>query len=133
MKRIHIVAACIAAMLMMPGFRPSGFVPEEVNAAIVLSAETDGMNALAERYVKLVLAMGQHDADYVDAFYGPPEWRKEAEAAKPSLSAIDADAAAVLKLLAAAPPSKDAGELTTLRHQYLTKQLQALRARVVML
>ena len=29
------------------------------------------MNELAERYVKLVLAMGQHDADYVDAYYGP--------------------------------------------------------------
>ena len=30
------------------------------------------MNTIAERYVKLVLAVGQHDADYVDAFYGPP-------------------------------------------------------------
>ena len=29
------------------------------------------MNALAERYVKLVLALGQHDVDYVDAYYGP--------------------------------------------------------------
>ena len=33
----------------------------------------------------LVLAVGQHDADYVDAYYGPPEWRKEAEAEKPPL------------------------------------------------
>ena len=37
------------------------------------------MNRIAEPYVKLVLAVGQHDADYVDAFYGPPEWRTEAE------------------------------------------------------
>ncbi len=37
------------------------------------------MNTIAERYVKLVLALGQHDADYVDAFYGPPEWKAEAE------------------------------------------------------
>ena len=36
--------------------------------------------------MKLVLAVGQHDADYVDAFYGPPEWRKEAEAAKKPLA-----------------------------------------------
>ena len=28
---------------------------------------------VAERYVRLVLAVGQHDADYVDAYYGPPE------------------------------------------------------------
>ncbi len=33
------------------------------------------MNAIAEAYVKLVLAVGQHDGDYVDAFYGPAEWR----------------------------------------------------------
>jgi hypothetical protein len=118
MKRLHLVASLVAAMLMMP--------------AIVLSAENDAMNALAERYVKLVLAMGQHDTDYVDAFYGPPEWRKEAETAKRPLTAIDTDAAALVKLLAATPPPKGADELTRLRHQYLTKQLEALRTRVAM-
>lgn len=40
------------------------------------------VNALAERYVRLVLALGQHDRDYVDAYYGPPEWRMEAELTK---------------------------------------------------
>ena len=133
MKRIHIVAACVAAMLMMPGFRPVGFVPGDLSPAIVWSAENDGMNALAERYVKLVLALGQHDADYVDAFYGPPEWRKEAERSKRPLAAIDADAAGILKQLAAAAPPSSADEPTMLRHQYLTKQLQALRTRVAML
>jgi hypothetical protein len=133
MKRIHVVASLVAAMLMMPGYRPSGFVPEDLNPGIVLSAENDAMNALAERYVKLVLAMGQHDTDYVDAFYGPPEWRKEAEASTRPLTAIDADAAALLKLLAATPPPKGADELTTLRHRYLTKQLEALRTRAAML
>ena len=39
--------------------------------AVPWRAENDSMNALAERYVKLVLALGQHDADYVDAYYGP--------------------------------------------------------------
>jgi hypothetical protein len=37
------------------------------------------MNAVAERYVHLVLALGQHDPDYVDAFYGPTEWKAQAE------------------------------------------------------
>jgi hypothetical protein len=31
----------------------------------------DGMNAVADGYAHLVLALGQHDPDYVDAFYGP--------------------------------------------------------------
>ena len=35
----------------------------------------DVMSPLAERYVRLVLAVGQHDADFVDAYYGPPEWK----------------------------------------------------------
>jgi hypothetical protein len=90
------------------------------------------MNTLAERYVKLVLAMGQHDPDYVDAYYGPPQWRKDAEAKRP-LADIDADAAALLKELAAARPPATSDELTRLRHQYLTRQLEALRARVAML
>jgi hypothetical protein len=34
---------------------------------------TDTMNAVAERYARLVLAHGQDDPDYVDAFYGPTE------------------------------------------------------------
>ena len=42
------------------------------------------MNTIAEQYVKLVLAVGQHDADYVDAFYGPAEWTAEG-AAGPSV------------------------------------------------
>ena len=37
--------------------------------------ETTQMQDLAEQYVKLVLAVGQHDPDYVDAFYGPKAWR----------------------------------------------------------
>ena len=40
----------------VPSHKPAAFSP---------------MNTIAERYVKLVLAVGQHDADYVDAFYGP--------------------------------------------------------------
>src|SRR5664279_3395592 len=31
-------------------------------------------------YVNLVLAVGRHDPDFVDAYYGPPEWKVAAEA-----------------------------------------------------
>ena len=111
-------------------------------AVIVYPSSTDegaGMNALAERYVRLVLAVGQHDPDYVDAFYGPAEWRAEAESTKISLAAIDAAAAQLATDLAEAAPSLDAladateRELVMLRHEYLTRQLEAVRARVQML
>ena len=95
------------------------------------SAATTPMNAIAERYVKLVLAMGQHDADYVDAYYGPPEWKAAAAASKTTIDQIRAQAAALIEELKAVPPGT--GELERLRHQYLDRQLSALVARVRML
>lgn len=40
------------------------------------------MNKIAEPYVKLVLAVGQHDSDYVDAYYGPPKWQEDVKSAQ---------------------------------------------------
>ncbi|ABZ74885.1 conserved hypothetical protein [Shewanella halifaxensis HAW-EB4] len=40
-------------------------------------AQQQALNQFAERYIKLVLAVGQHDCYYVDAYYGPEEWQKE--------------------------------------------------------
>jgi hypothetical protein len=107
-------------------------------AAVVVSSQApaDPLKDVAERYVKLVLAMGLHDADYVDAYYGPPEWRKQVQAEKPSLAEIDTRAAALVADVArspAAPPVKSDAELWRLRRQYLERQLLALRARVSML
>ena len=100
----------------------------------------DAMDAVAERYAHLVLALGQHDPDYVDAFYGPAEWKTQAEKEKKSLDAIGAEAAELLKKLrverTAAPlvESSDAGnsgdEMLKLRREYLQKQVAALAARV---
>ena len=110
-----------------------------VAGVVTLSAQTpvtDPLRAVAERYVKLVLAVGQHDADYVDAFYGPAEWRKEAEAAKLPLATIDSQAAALeanLTTTGVTPPSKAEAELWSLRRQYLARQLASMRARISML
>ena len=35
----------------------------------------EDMNSIAERYVKLVLKVGQHDKNFVDAYYGDPAWK----------------------------------------------------------
>jgi hypothetical protein len=96
-------------------------------------AQDRSMNALAEQYVRLVLAVGQHDADYVDAYYGPPEWRKEAEVEKLPLTEIASRAAALSQRISAATPAASADEMVRLRHQYLARQLEALRTRVSML
>jgi hypothetical protein len=99
-------------------------------------APADPLRSIAQGYVKLVLAVGQHDADYVDAYYGPAEWRSEAEAAKIPLDAIDQHAAALEEALpttGTAPPDAKHRELWALRRQYLARQLASLRARVGML
>src|SRR6186713_3592433 len=70
---------------------------------VIGQTTADPYRAVAEQYVKLVLAVGQHDADYVDAFYGPAEWRKEAEAQKLPLAEIASRAATLSRDMAAAP------------------------------
>ncbi len=48
----------------------------------------EAMNQVAEDYVKLALAMGPHDADYVDAYYGPEELKTAGESEFPDLDSI---------------------------------------------
>ena len=100
--------------------------------AVTVTAQTP-MNTLAERYVRLVLAMAPHDPDYVDAYYGPPAWRTDADSAKVPLAEIAARAEMLARELTAAAPPVGANELTVLRHRYLTRQLAALQARAAML
>jgi hypothetical protein len=92
---------------------------------------TDAMATIAREYVRLVLALGQHDKDYVDAYYGPEDLKKEAEGAKLTLDGIASGVKALQAQVAAVPAP--AGELDRLRHQYLEKQLSAMGARVRML
>jgi hypothetical protein len=89
------------------------------------------MNAVAEQYAHLVLSLGQHDPDYVDAFYGPAEWKTQAEKEKKSLDVIGAEAAELSATLAKIPNAGD--EMLKLRREYLQKQISALAARVRML
>ena len=93
-------------------------------------APTD-LDAAAEAYVKLVLAVGQHDADYVDAYYGDEAWKTEAETRGLSLEEIRDQATDLIASLGSAAPA--GGELVVLRWQYLKRQSEALVARVDML
>ncbi len=103
----------LAALLLagLPGVparidRPAGAALSASQAPIPAPHAEDatGMSAIAESYVKLVLAVGQHDANYVDAYYGPADWTAAAAAAgKRPLPELRAAAAALLAALAALP------------------------------
>ena len=100
------------------------------------------MKQVSESYVKLALAVGKHDGDYVDAYYGPAEWKAEADSTTISLSEIEQRANALLTQLGTPitaqigeGPGADTSEVTLLRLRaaYLQKQLDAMVARVRML
>jgi hypothetical protein len=93
------------------------------------SSSTD-MNTLAERYVKLVLKVGQHDADFVDAYYGDPAWRPGAD--KTPLETLAIEARSIRDALGAVPVDRG-DEIVRLRRTYLEKQINAVETRLAML
>ena len=90
------------------------------------------LSQIAERYVRLVLQTGQHDADVVDAYYGPEALRPD-EGAKTPLPDLLAAAAALQTETAAMVLPRDADELTRLRQRYLAGQLLAMHTKLRML
>lgn len=53
---------------------------------IARGATMEPLNEIAESYVKLALQIGQYDADFVDAYYGPPEWKPKENTKAPETS-----------------------------------------------
>ena len=103
-----------------------------IAAMILLAACASGsagaakgtLDAAAEAYVKLVLAVGRHDPLYVDAFYGPPAWKTEAEAGAPvELAELRRRTQDLLARVRAAEGPAD-------RKRYLEKQLVAVDAQI---
>ncbi len=80
---------------------------------------------LSEMYIRLVLAVGAHDGDYVDAYYGPDTFRGEIIPLE-TIRKRGASAIAELKMLS--PTRMD--DMVRLRHRYIVRQLQALIAKV---
>ena len=93
------------------------------------------MNSIAEGYVKLVLEVGKYDINYVDAYYGPKEWKpKEANLQIDSIvnAKLISNADSLLKELELLSEYK-ATELETLRYRYLYKQLFAVKTKLIIL
>src|SRR5690606_31677246 len=84
----------------------------------------DATNAIAERYVHLVLATGEIDPGYVDAYYGPAEWRETARSENASKADLLERARTLREDLASTDIPADA--LMKLRREYLVKQIDAL-------
>lgn len=91
-----------------------------------------GIGAIARDYVGLALALGRHDPDYVDSYYGPPAWKAQADSAKWPLPEIRQRAQALIDALQPLRPA-DGDSMNVLRHEHLLAQLRSLEARAEML
>jgi len=100
-------------------------------AACQRSPESAAMRRIAEQYVKLVLKVGQHDENFVDAYYGNPQWKPAGPPAP--LAELARTAAELRQAVAGLTIPRNADELVRLRRDYLDKQLAAVETRVAML
>jgi hypothetical protein len=116
---IKWVAAGICALLLLAGCKAG--------------QEADTLDAAARDYVELSLTIGEKEAGYIDAYYGPPEIQAKAKAAAPSLAPAqliertDALLARINKLdtKADGPDAR--------RARFLTAQLTAAKIRLRMM
>ena len=96
------------------------------------ASPAEALNPFAESYVRLVLALGEHDGDTVDAYYGPATWREEAKSEKKPLGTIRREAFREIAALNKLNLSRDEA-MVRLRRDYLIHQLKALATRAEML
>ena len=89
-------------------------------------SEPATMDSIAEEYVRLMLDIGQYDADFVDAYYGPEEWQPAAK--EDSLPAADfiARTNELISKIQSAEGERN-------RKLVLSKQLIAARTKVEMM
>lgn len=92
----------------------------------------DTLNAIAEKYVKLVLEVGLYDSYYVDAYYGPEEWKPEPLTEENETIPLEELLVKVEKLSLELEKidRQKLDKKIQLRHKYLLKQLQAVKGRI---
>ena len=101
--------------------------------AACADAATENPLAVAARdYVRMALEIGTHEKDYVDAYYGPPEWKTEAEAQPRNLPELKAEA----ERIRAGLSTIDTGALQSVerrRHAWLIAHVASAQARLEMI
>jgi hypothetical protein len=92
----------------------------------------DSLDAIARDYVALILEIGEREAGYVDAYYGPPEWLAAAKANPRGVPQLIQGAASLTDRLDAVSTA-GAGAEVAQRKAYLLAHVSAASARLRML
>ncbi len=129
MKSIGLFgAACLGLSACAP---TTGPVARPVVAETGGVKATDELGAIATDYVKLTLALGEQEAGYVDAYYGPPAWAEAAKADKRDMRQLGNALVELMQRLDALPESDD--PLVEARKRFLSAQLEAAVTRHAMI
>jgi hypothetical protein len=88
------------------------------------------LNQAAQQYVKLGLELGEYDKDYVDAYLGPDDWKKNAKTQLRSKQQLAADINQLLQKLGTIDVTK---QDLKLRHKALFRNVRAMDVRARML
>jgi hypothetical protein len=101
-------------------------------AALLAAAASpaDTLDEVARDYVRMGLEIGVRDPGFVDAYYGPAEWRQAADAAPRTLEELAAAAAALKARIERIPPAS--GRLEQRRRAFLLAQIGAASTRLRM-
>ena len=76
----NLLGLCFALLLTAACTTPAADDAPAPAAAQPPAQQADSMDRIAEDYVKLQLLIGEKEEGYIDAYYGPPEWREAARA-----------------------------------------------------
>ena len=106
-----ILAALAVLLSACAGRRPDATAP--------------ALDVAAESYVRLVLALGERDADSLDSYHGPLAWQVEARAQRAPLVDIQTAARSLAGSLASGTASGDEP-----RRMFLLRQLRAVVTRI---
>lgn len=90
------------------------------------------LDGIAEDYVHLTLEAGEREEGYVDAYYGPEDWAKQAKAKPRDVATLRKDARALaIRLNAVRPATLTPDDRQ--RHRFLSAQMKAAETRLAMI
>src|SRR5215470_5306052 len=90
------------------------------------------LDEAAQDYVHLVLEVGAHEKDFVDAYFGPPEWRIDAEAHPRNIIELKAEADRIQSTLSAMDTSAQQ-PMERHRNLWLKTNVASARSRLDMI
>ncbi|GAB5482565.1 MAG: hypothetical protein Pars92KO_23220 [Parasphingorhabdus sp.] len=94
-------------------------------------ARSTALDSIASDYVQLTLELGEQEAGYVDAYYGPADWAAAAKAKPRDMRELGNGIVDLMLRLDALPASDDA--LVEARKRFLSAQLEAALTRHAMM